>query len=82
MEISISLIEIYQDQPTRSLQKQTVANWTSSSGLIWSAVPLLQRRADLHGISIRVGLYNEVNTGHIPNLQLQNLLHFGRKIIH
>jgi hypothetical protein len=81
-EISLSLIEIYQDHPNRSLEKQPVANWTSSSGLIWSAAPLLQRRADLQGISIRVGLTNEVNTGQILNLQLQNLFRFGRKIVY
>jgi hypothetical protein len=69
-EISLSLIEIYQDHPTRSLQKQPVANWTSSSGLIWSASPLLQRRGDLHGISIRVGLTDEVNNGQSLNLEL------------
>lgn len=67
-EISLSLIEIYQDHPTRSLQKQPAANWSSRSGLVWSAAPLLQRRADLHGISLRVGLTDEVITGHILNL--------------
>jgi hypothetical protein len=75
-ETSLSLTEIYQDHPTRSLRKQLVANWTSSRGFIWSAAPLLQRRADLHGTSIRVGLSNEVNTRRIINLQLQTLINY------
>jgi hypothetical protein len=61
-EVGFSVIEIYQDHPSRSLQKYRVANWTVSGGLKWSAPLLIQRRANLHGIPIRVGLNPHVST--------------------
>jgi hypothetical protein len=61
-ETSLSLIELYQDHPTRSLRKEPVAKWTSGSGLTWFARPLLTRRSDLHGVPIRAGLINDVST--------------------
>jgi len=61
-EDGISIMEIYQDHPSRSLQKHLVAHWTVSGGLNWSASLLTQRRANLHGISIRVCLTSDVST--------------------
>jgi hypothetical protein len=61
-EHGLTLIEIYQEHPSRSLQKHLVAHWTVSGGLNWSAPLLIQRRAHLHGITIRVGLNSEVST--------------------
>jgi hypothetical protein len=81
-ETSLSLIEMYQDHPTRSLQKEPVATWTSSSGLAWSAVPLLKRRADLHGTAIRVGVSNEVDNGPVLNSPLRSLLKFGTMVMY
>jgi hypothetical protein len=60
-EIKISLTEVYQYHTTRALQKHTVAHWTSNSGFIWTASSLLRRRANLHGIPIRVGVPNSVS---------------------
>jgi hypothetical protein len=73
-EDGLSLIEIYQDHPSRSLQKHLVALWTISGGLNWSAPLLIQRRANLHGISIRVGLIPEVSTKSVWNFLPQTLL--------
>ena len=67
-EDGLSIIEIYQDHPSRSLQKHLVAHWTVSGGLNWSASVLIQRRANLHGIPIRVGLTSDVSTTTICNL--------------
>ena len=61
-EDGLSIIEIYQDHPSWSLQKHLVAHWTISDGLNWSASLLIQRRANLHGIPIRVGLISDVST--------------------
>ena len=76
-EDGISIIEIYQDHPTRSLQKHLVAHWTVSGGLNWSASLLIQRRANLHGIPIRVALTSDVSTTTFFNLLTQILLNYS-----
>jgi hypothetical protein len=76
-EDGISITEIYQDHPSRSLQKHLVAHWTLSGGLNWSASLLIQRRADLHGISIRVGLNSKVSTTTVCNLLSHISLNFA-----
>lgn len=59
--IKLSLMEVYQDHPTKVPQQHPVAHWTTTGGFVWTATPLLQRRANLHGISLRVGVNSEVN---------------------
>ena len=76
-EDGLSIIEIYQDHPSRSLQKHLVAHWTVSGGLNWSAALLNQRKANLHGISIRVGLTTNVSTTTACNLLTHILLNFA-----
>lgn len=60
-DFTISLKKIYQDHPSRTSKTHSVANWTSSDGLIWFQKSLLNRRGDLHDVVIRVGLPGEVN---------------------
>ncbi|KDR11384.1 glutamate receptor ionotropic, kainate 5-like [Zootermopsis nevadensis] len=57
--IKLSLMEVYQDHPTKVPQQHPVAHWTTTGGFVWTATPLLQRRANLHGISLRVGVNSE-----------------------
>jgi hypothetical protein len=73
-EEGLSIIEIYQDHPSRSLQKHLVGHWTISGGLNWSASLLIHRRANLHGITIRVGLSSKVSTTKVCNF-LTHILH-------
>jgi hypothetical protein len=61
----LSLTEVYQDHPSRSLQRQSVANWSSGGGFTWSPIPLLNRRGDLHSIVVRVGVPEEVSAAPI-----------------
>jgi len=76
-EDGLSIIDIYQDHPSRSLQKHLVAHWTVSGGLNWSASVLIQRRANLHRISIRVGLTSDVSTTKVCNILTHVLLNFA-----
>jgi hypothetical protein len=76
-EDGLSIIEIYQDHPSRSLQKHLVAHWTISGALNWSAPLLIQRRANLRGIPIRVGLTSAVSTTTVCNLPTLILLNFA-----
>ena len=76
-EDELSIIEIYQDHPSRSLQKHLVAHWTISGGLNWSAPLLIQRRSNLNAIPIRVGLPSSVSTTMVCNLLTRILLHFA-----
>jgi hypothetical protein len=75
-EDGLSIVEIYQDHPSRSLQKLPVAHWTISGGLNWSAAPLIHRRANLHGISIRVVLNSKVSTTKVCIFLTHTLLNF------
>jgi hypothetical protein len=54
------LTEVYQDHPSRDFQRHRVANWSSASGFVWSPPSLLNRRGDLHGTVVRVGVPGEV----------------------
>jgi len=76
-EDGLSITEIYHDHPSRILQKHLVAHWTVCGGLHWSASLLIQRRANLHGISIRVGLTSHVSTATVCNLLTHILLNFA-----
>jgi hypothetical protein len=57
----LSLTEVYQDHPSRDLQRHSVANWSSASGFLWSPTSLLNRRGNLHGTVVRVGVPGEVS---------------------
>jgi hypothetical protein len=57
--IDISLTEVYHIHPTRSLQEFRVANWTSSSGVLWFAT---QQRRHLQGIKIKAGFREQVTS--------------------
>ena len=76
-EDGISITEIYQDHPRGSLQKHLVGHWTISGGLNWSASLLVQRRTNLHGIPIRVGLSSGVSTTAVCNFWTHISLNFA-----
>jgi hypothetical protein len=59
--VKISLTEIYHDHPSRNLQRHSLANWSFGGDFIWSPMPLLKRRGDLHSIVLRVGVPEEVS---------------------
>jgi hypothetical protein len=50
-DLEVSLTEVYSVHPTRPLQINPVARWSSKSGITWSEASFLDRRADMHGIS-------------------------------
>jgi hypothetical protein len=76
-EDRLSIIEIYQDHPSRSLQKHLVAHWTFGGGLNWSASLLVKRRANLHGITIRVGLTSKVSIATVCDLLTHILINYA-----
>jgi hypothetical protein len=49
-DLEVSHTEMYNVHPTRPLHINPVARWRSNSGITWSEVPFLERRADLQGI--------------------------------
>lgn len=55
----ILLTEVYHIHPTRSLHELQVANWTSSSGILWFNT---QRRRHLQGIKIKAGFREQVTS--------------------
>jgi hypothetical protein len=59
--ITLYLVEVYQDHPLRPLQTNSIAKWTPSGGFIWSRLPSVNRRAELHDVTIRVGVPGEVS---------------------
>jgi len=59
-DLEVSLREVYNVHPTRPLQIYTVAKWISNSGLTYSEVSFLERRADLHGISLKTAVFNDI----------------------
>jgi hypothetical protein len=48
-----SITELYRVHSTRALQADILGNWSSSSGLQWTDVPLYHRRRDLQGIVLK-----------------------------
>jgi hypothetical protein len=59
-EGEVSLTEVYNLHPSRKLQTNTVAEWSSEGGLKWSQVPFFDRRAGLQGISLKSAMINDV----------------------
>jgi hypothetical protein len=59
-DLEVSLTEVYNVHPTRPLQINPVARWSSNSGLTWSEVSFLDRRGDLKGISFKSGMVHDV----------------------
>jgi hypothetical protein len=59
-DLEVSLREVYNIHPTRQLQIYTVAKWISNNELTCSEVSFLERRADLHGISLKTAAFNDV----------------------
>jgi hypothetical protein len=57
----LSLTEVYQNHPSRALQRHSVAIWSSAGGFVWSPTSLLVRRGDLHSTVVRVGVPGEVS---------------------
>jgi hypothetical protein len=55
----ISLTEVHHVHPTRSLQEFGVANWTSSSGIVWFTT---QQRRHLQGIKLKAGFREQVTS--------------------
>jgi hypothetical protein len=56
-DTDVSLTEVYHIHPTRPLQEFRVANWTSSSGILWFTT---QQRKHLQGIKIKAGFREQV----------------------
>jgi hypothetical protein len=74
----LSLTEVYQDHPSRTLQRHRVANWSSRGGFVWSPIPLFNRRDDLHNIVMRVGVSGEVSAAlFVINVPTQQLFVFA-----
>jgi hypothetical protein len=59
-DLEVSLREVYNIHPTRPLQIYTVAKWISKNGLTYSEVSFLQTTAELHGISLKTAVFNDV----------------------
>jgi hypothetical protein len=59
-DLEVSLTDVYSVHPIRPLQINPVARWSSSSGITWSNVSFLERRADLQGISLMSGMFHDV----------------------
>jgi hypothetical protein len=59
-DLEVSLTDVYSVHPTRPLQINPVARWSSSSGITWSKFSFLERRGDLHGISLTAAVINVV----------------------
>jgi hypothetical protein len=59
-DLKVSFTEVYSVHPTRPLQINSVARWSSNCGLTWSEISILERRADLQGISMKAAMFNEV----------------------
>jgi hypothetical protein len=60
-DLEVLLTEVYNVHPTRPLQINPVARWSSNSGLKWSEISFLERRADLQGISLKAAVFNDVS---------------------
>jgi hypothetical protein len=60
--VKVALTEVYRIRRYLPLQKDRVGNWSSSTGLVWSAVPFYKRRGDLHGTVIKAALAQDVST--------------------
>jgi hypothetical protein len=56
----VSLTEVYRISDTLPLEKYRIANWSSASGISWTAVELHQRR-DMQGTVIRCVFIPEVS---------------------
>jgi hypothetical protein len=59
-DLEVSLTEVYNVHHTRPLQINPVARWGSNSGITWSEVFFLDRRADLQGIWMKFAMFIEV----------------------
>jgi hypothetical protein len=59
-DLEVSLTEVYNVHPTRPLQINPVARWSSSSGITWSEFSFLERRRDLQGISLKSAMVHDV----------------------
>jgi hypothetical protein len=59
-DLEMSLTEVYNVHPTRPLQINPVARWSSNSGITWSEVSFLDRRVDLQGILLKSGMVHDV----------------------
>jgi hypothetical protein len=59
-DLEVLLTEVYNVHPTRPLQINPVARWSSNSGITSSEDSFRDRRADLQGISLKAAVINEV----------------------
>jgi hypothetical protein len=59
-ECDVSLTEVYNLQPSRQVQTNFVAKWSSKDGLKWSEVSFFERRGDLRGISLKSAMIHDV----------------------
>ena len=59
--VEVAFTEVYRVRPSLPLQKHRVGNWSSSTGVVWSAVPFYERRKDLQGITINAALTEDVS---------------------
>jgi hypothetical protein len=66
-EGEVSLTEVYSLHPSRGLETIAVAEWSSDEGLKWSHVSLYERRADLHGVSLKSAMIHDASTTYIDS---------------
>jgi hypothetical protein len=59
--VQVKLMEVYRVRPSLPLQKEWVGNWSSATGVVWSAVPFYERRGDLQGTRIKATLTDDVS---------------------
>jgi hypothetical protein len=59
-EPEVSLTEVYNLHPSRQMQTNFVAKWSSKEGLTWSEVSFFERRGDLRGISLKSAMIHDV----------------------
>jgi hypothetical protein len=69
-EREVSLTEDYNLQPSRQVQTNIVAKWSSKHELKWSENSFFERRGDLRGISVKSAMIHDVRNIKMVKLSL------------
>jgi hypothetical protein len=75
-DLAVSLKEVYNVHPTRPLQINPVARWSSNSGITWSEFSFLERRADLQGIYLKAAVFNDVCKKYSVRCKMKVAIHY------
>jgi hypothetical protein len=59
-EREVSLTEVYNLHPSRQVQTNIVAKWSSKHGHKWSENSFFERRRDLRGITLKSAMIHDV----------------------